>query len=131
MAQDLTARRTRADMRGAVGLVTGLLAGVLLVWSWTELAAPASNADRVEASAVTAQPSSAARASARFRSRTTDPVAGRPAASGSFAARAAARSRSSRVGPADRARARRLAARRASPNATPRRDWIVPNGGGP
>jgi hypothetical protein len=117
------ARRARADMRGPVGLVTGLLAGALLVWSWTELAGPATIADRVEALAVASQPSSAARASGRMRPRTTGRLAAR-SVSGSFAARAAARSRSSRVGPADRARARRLAARRAGPNA-PRRDWIV------
>jgi hypothetical protein len=123
------ARRARADMRGPVGLVTGLLAGVLLVWSWAEFAGPASTADRVEVSTVAGQPSSAARASARMRPRTTDLVAGR-AASGSFAARAAARSRSSRVLPADRIRARRLAARPVGPNATPRRDWIVATGDG-
>jgi hypothetical protein len=125
MARGLMARRVRADVRGPVGLVTGLLAGVLLVWSWTELADPATSADRVEASAVPGQPSPAARASARMRSSTTIPVAIRPEAPQSFPARAAARSRSSRVGPADRARAQLFAARRAPPNSPPRRDWVV------
>ena len=122
MAEGLMVRQARAV--GPVGLVTLLLACALLVWSWAEFAGPATTADRDEASAAAGQPSAAARASGRMRPHSTDTVAGR-SASGSFAAQAAARSRSSRVHPADRARARRLAARRAGPNAAPRRDWIV------
>jgi hypothetical protein len=104
MVEGLIVRQARTQMFRPVGLVTGLLT-------------------------VTAQPSSAARASGRMRPLATDPVPGR-SASESFAARAAARSRSSRVRPGDRARASRLAARRVGPNATVRRDWIVATGDG-
>jgi hypothetical protein len=129
MAEGLIVRQARTQMFRPVGLVTGLLAVALLVWAWAELASPATNGDRAEDPAVTAQPSSAARASGRMRPLATDPVP-RRSASESFAARAAARSRSSRVGPGDRARASRLAARRVGTNATVRRDWIVATGDG-
>jgi hypothetical protein len=129
MADGLMARRARANLRGPVRLVTWVLAGALLVWSWAEFVGPAITADRVAASAAAGQPSAAARASGRMRPRTSYTVGG-SSASGSFAARAAARSRSSRVSRADRARARQLAARRVGPNATARRDWIVATGDG-